>query len=448
MDDPPHPTDQEPDAHKASARRDATIGWAILGVLLAVALITLTTTGFGPYEATAEAARPPTLWDWLGLLIVPLAVAAGAAYISYVQKRTELDIAQKARKEDSEIARQARESEQQIAIDRQRQTTLEAFYDRMTELLLEHRLRHSAEDSEARSIARARVVAVVKGLDGERKGQLLVFLQTSGLIEKDKNIISLWGVDLSELVLPGADLSEVNLSGVDLRGANLRVVYMHGADLSDSDLSGADLRGVRMSKANLRGIDLNRADLRWADLEGGNLSGIDLSGADLSEAHLWSAFLGQANLRGACLRGSYLSGTGLSEADLSRADLSEADLSGTDLSGADLSEAVLSRADLTSADLRGSYLGRADLSEADLSRADLSEADLRDAVGWAIVQFDQVEALESVTMPDGVTLSGDDNPDGPTYDEWKAAYLAKQQPTASQPDTAGAITGLLTNPAR
>ena len=48
-------------------------------------------------------------------------------------------------------------------------------------------------------------------------------------------------------------------------------------------------------------------------------------------------------------------------------------------------------------------------------------------------------------MPDGVQLRSEFNPDDPTYAEWKAAYLAKQQPTASQPDTAGAITGLLTN---
>ena len=366
MDDTPDPTDQEPDAHEASARRNATIGWAIIGLLLAAAHIAVTTVGFGPYEATDGEARPPTLWDWLGLLIVPLAVAAGAAFISYVQKRTELDIANKARQEDRrnaeqarekdrEIAQQARESEQQIAGDRLRQASLEGYYDRMTDLLLEHGLRVSATDSEVRSIARARTVAVVKALDGERNVQLLSFLRTSELIAKDKPIVNLYRVDFSKADLQGADLSEVNLSGADLSEANL-------------------------SKAHL-------------------------SEADLSEA--------------------YLSEANLNEANLCRANLSDANLGGATLGGADLC--------------------KANLSKADLWMAMLSWANLTDAIDWTIEQFDHTWPLEGTIMPDGVQLRSEFNPDDPTYAEWKAAYLAKQQPTASQPDTAGAITGLLTN---
>ena len=145
------------------------------------------------YDETSLAARPPTLWEWLDLLIVPLAVAIGAAIISYVQKRTELDIAKKAREEDGEIARQARESEQQIASDRLRQASLEGYYDRMTDLLLIHKLREAEAEAEQRSLARARTVAVARGLDGARKAQLLAFLRTSGLIAQDKPVIDLRG---------------------------------------------------------------------------------------------------------------------------------------------------------------------------------------------------------------------------------------------------------------
>ena len=57
---------------------------------------------------------------------MPLAVAFGATVISYFQKRTELEIAEKARTEDREIAARARDSERQIASDRLMQATLEA----------------------------------------------------------------------------------------------------------------------------------------------------------------------------------------------------------------------------------------------------------------------------------------------------------------------------------
>ena len=187
-------------------------------------------------------------WEWLDLLIVPLAVAAGAALISTVQKRTELDIAQ-----------QARESDQQIAGDRLRQASLEGYYDRMTELLLTHKLREAATEAEERSIARARTVAVARGLDGERKAQLLAFLRTSGLIAKDKPVIDLRGVDFSEASLRLADLRRASLIGADLRWANLNEANLSRANLSGAYLSGADLSGADLSGAILSGADLSGA---------------------------------------------------------------------------------------------------------------------------------------------------------------------------------------------
>jgi hypothetical protein len=260
MNDTP-PTNPQPDAREARRRRVATVLLAVLAVLLAAVLIALTTAGFGPYDETARVARPPTLWEWLDLLIVPLAVAAGAALISTVQKRTELDIAEKARQEDRrnaekarekdppriaekarekdrEIAQQARDSEQQIAIDRLHQASLEGYYDRMTELLLTHKLRESeaAETkaeakAEKRSLARARTVAVARGLDGERKGQMLAFLWTSKLIAKGNPVIDLDKVDFSKADLGLADLEWASLSGANLSGANLNMAYLHEADL-------------------------------------------------------------------------------------------------------------------------------------------------------------------------------------------------------------------------
>lgn len=331
-------------------------------------------TGFGAYDEAGLGTRAKTLWDWMGLLIVPLAVAIGAAVLSYIQKRTELGIAERARTQEREIAEA-----------RQRQATLEAYYDRMTELLLTHDLRQTEEGAEERSIARARTIAVVRSLDGERNRQLIAFLRASKLIEPDAPI-----VDLSE-----ADLSGVDLSRADLMGANLSK-----ANPSATDLSKANLNGAELSRANLSGANLRQTDLSGARMSRANLGGADLSTTNLSMTRLFGAILRQASLSGA---------------NLSDANLNWADLNTTNLHGASLD-----RVDLRQADLR-----QADLSGATLHDANLNEADLSQAKNCTLEQLEQANSLEAAIMPNGVRLKGPDN-DGPTYEEWKAQYLAKQ----------------------
>lgn len=92
--------------------------------------------------------------------------------------------------------------------DNQRETALQVYFDKMSELLLIHKLRASAEDNEIRKIARARTLTVLPRLDRKRKRSLLQFLYESCLIEKANRIVDLTGVDLS-----GADLSGANLNG-------------------------------------------------------------------------------------------------------------------------------------------------------------------------------------------------------------------------------------------
>jgi hypothetical protein len=122
------------------------------------------------------------------------------------------------------------------------------------------------------------------------------------------------------------------------------------------------------------------------------LSGIDLEGADLSEAQLAYA--------------------NLSETQLAHADLSEAELFNADLSGTQLAHADLDDTDLDGADLRGANLNGADLGDADLLSADLSTAQVTQE------QLDKAESLKGATMPDGQMLRSDDNPNGPTFEDW------------------------------
>ena len=97
-----------------------------------------------------------------------------------------------------------------------------------------------------------------------------------------------------------------------------------------------------------------------------------------------------------------LSGIDLEGARLSEADLFNADLSGTRLAHADLGDT----------DLRGANLNDADLGDADLLDVDLSTAQVTQE------QLDQAESLKGATMPDGQMLKSDDNPNGPTFEDW------------------------------
>jgi len=72
-------------------------------------------------------------------------------------------------------------------------------------------------------VVRAQTLSVLEGLDPDRKRILLRFLYESGLIYKDKLVVSLAAANLSD-----ANLSDANLSGADLSGAN-----MQGATMPD-----------------------------------------------------------------------------------------------------------------------------------------------------------------------------------------------------------------------
>ena len=58
------------------------------------------------------------------------------------------------------------------------------------------------------------------------------------------------------------------------------------------------------------------------------------------------------------------------------------------------------------------------LREANLVGADLIYADLSSTKGVTKEQLAQAKSLDGATMPDGEILKSDNNPDGPTFEEW------------------------------
>jgi uncharacterized protein YjbI with pentapeptide repeats len=217
-----------------------------------------------------------TVRDWLQLLIVPFALVV----ISFL-----FTAQQDARQQ--QIAVQRAEAERELAEQRAQDEALQAYLDQMSTLLLEKDLRTSGEDSEVRTLARARTLTALGRLDPSRKNAVVLFLDEAkliGSVDGTDPIVGLSDTDLSD-----ADLSNANLSSADLSDANLSGAFLNGADLS-----GADLSRAYPSGAELYGADLSGADLYGANLSGANLSGANLNKADLTDAKVTQEQLDQA----------------------------------------------------------------------------------------------------------------------------------------------------------
>ena len=297
-------------------------------------------TGFG--QSANGILQAKTLWDWMNLLLIPSILAGGVFFLN----RSKREMARQRTAEHAAL-------EHEIATDNQQEEALQAYFDRIIELVLKEKLSKFSPE-EVRNAARTRTLSVLRRLDARRKGMVVLFLKDSGLIDRE---------------------AVVDLCGADLTGASLTL-----ANLSRANLSGADLSG-----ANLQDANLTKSFLGETNLHGANLSSANLTGADLFEANLSDAILNQTKLSKAILTGADLRGCRLNEADLQEADLSGVNLNVCDLVGANLRGAKLGGAKLLGADLR-----QADLSQADLSGTEITESELEKA-----------KSLAGTTMPDG-----------------------------------------------
>ncbi len=251
-----------------------------------------------------------TLWDWLGL--------AGAIAIPFALlyfERAEQRRSDKRAQEEKEIAEEQAKREKEIADNNLREQALEAYINRMSELLIDKNLKvligKKLEESDpeysvldaALDIARARTLSVLRRLeqDGERKGSVIRFLVDAELIST---------LDLKDANLKDAYLEGANLVGANLVGAKLYGAYLEGANLVGANLNGAYLEGAILAVANLV-----RANLVGAKLYGANLVGANLESANLESANLVGANLVRANLESAKLDGAYLVRANLKNAE-------------------------------------------------------------------------------------------------------------------------------------
>jgi hypothetical protein len=155
--------------------------------------------------------RGMTLRSWLDLLVVPLALVV----ISFL-----FTAQQDQRQQRTETQRA--EAERELAEQRAQDEALQAYLDQMGSLLLERDLRTSKEDSEVRTLARARTLTVLGRLDPSRKTAVMQFLAEAKLLQKVKGrgaIITFSGADLSGAV--GITAEELEQESRFLEGATM-----------------------------------------------------------------------------------------------------------------------------------------------------------------------------------------------------------------------------------
>src|SRR6266700_5609846 len=202
------------------AKKPLEVFCIIVVCVLVIALLVVIALAY-IFNVNVPGLRGKTLWDWLQLLIIPLALAVIALLFNLANSRTERQIAKQRYEQDQQIAQQRYEQDLQIALDKQREDLLQAYLDRIAELLIEKQLGTSASE-EVRNVARVRTITVLTQLDARRIGYVFAFLREAELmsVTKDDNAIS----------LKNADLHAVDWSQADLRGADLRGVNLSGAN--------------------------------------------------------------------------------------------------------------------------------------------------------------------------------------------------------------------------
>src|SRR5215216_1917175 len=229
-------------------------------------------TGFGPTPTNGSVHPSKTLWEWLSLLIVPTMLATGAFWLSQLQKQHE-DRIQQAEKKREETA----------AIQRAQDEALRAYLDQMSDLMVDKEMRKKPENPDLRRLAQARTLAILLGLDQDRKRRPLKLIYELSLIMKKEPILNLKNAGLDTADLSEITLHDACLREVDLRLANLSYTVLVGANLLPYD----ETQPAKLNAPNL----LNGADPSDIDPSNDHLKPTNLAGADLSNAELSGAYL-------------------------------------------------------------------------------------------------------------------------------------------------------------
>ena len=260
---------------------------------------TISGTNAGTVTRTEEYQPGKGLWDWLqllGLIAIPVVVGIGAAWftarqnhdreIAEEQRKADRELAEKRYMDDRELAERRYEADRELGVEDRFDAGLQAYFDKMTELLLHENLSTSQRHDVVVNIAQTQTLLFLINMEARRKGFVIVFLAASGLINRNGKIIDLSFTDLREAKLRR---NKGLLDGISLERADLRKADFTGVELTNVNFQEADLSDANLTETDLSGADFNDADLSDADLSDAILFNVDLSNADLSGANLAGA---------------------------------------------------------------------------------------------------------------------------------------------------------------
>lgn len=289
-----------------------------------------------------------TLWEWLQLLIVPLVLAVAAFG---------LNAAQANRDRQSEQSRAEREL--RVARDEARDRSLHSYIARMSELILDRRLRvgaavRPAHRTNAQMLARTLTLVELHQMDGRRKAVILQFLWEMALIRQKSRWVRRAGSPqweyTGQLTYP-----IVNLAGADLRSLRMEEMQLSPVNASQAYVIG-DRRGMHQTRigVDLRGTELEGASFRGTNLANAAFNEANVRNVDFGGAYMVATVFGQSCLNGTSFRNAHLGREGLVPAtSILFAEGHRVDFRGADLDDADLRSSLLSPVRIGGASTRG-----------------------------------------------------------------------------------------------
>lgn len=260
-------------------------------------------TGFGDYIGSIpKENREKTLWDWMDLLIIPLALAL----IALIYKKITHDT-------DQRLKNERLKNEKDIALDQWRENTIRAYFDEIINLLTNYndKYRDKTDDNNNPIFdryllfsIRMKTITTLRILDGDKKGLLLQFLYEAKLLDNNEH-----SVDLRE---------------ADFSGANLRNINLENAKLEEINFENADLFNTKLINSNLRKANLQNTNLIQAKLDSAIFSDAKLEYADLANTHLYETNFERANLYRTNFENAIMISANFTAAEVHDSDLTKA----------------------------------------------------------------------------------------------------------------------------
>jgi len=269
---------------------------AVLGSLLAFGIIARRAYQRGQLSGK-------TLWDWLDLLFVPLALVLVGAWLSFAADSRQAEREEQRVVSERRAAERRERADQRLQSDQSRSAILQRYLDDMSELILDRSLTSSRPRATVRALARTLTLTALRRLDGPRRGLVIRFLWDTGLIH-DGNPVHL-------------DHPVVNLKGADLRHADLRRATLV---TDDPSREGLPERGPALD-----GVDLRHADFRDSNIDTATFAHANLESARFDGAHLDAVSFRRAYLAKASFRSAYItSKVGYGSSEVHRTNFTEA----------------------------------------------------------------------------------------------------------------------------